>query len=262
MGRYYFTPIEDGILTVENTASDYSTYFGIGTFGNVEWNDRTTDFADTVLVGPYESNSSFNLGYANPFTFETALNGGDKYEVFMAAFAGASMRGTFIITFTPKQPDYYITYFIPASETYWTSWASSSHDPSEGGAVLTTSKPQKSGYIFKGWSKTKDAKLPTYYSGSNTDITSNTELYAVFWPEFTWKDYTYSEFLTLYNSTMTQYNQSLLAAPTRYAYYEANLVNKLRTALGISELTGLKGTRISKAPLDECSTRYNKVNGL
>ena len=102
MGRYYFTPIEDGILTVENTASDYSTYFGIGTFGNVEWNDRTTDFADTVLVGPYESNSSFNLGYANPFTFKTALHGGDKYEVFMAAFAGASMRGTFIITFTPK----------------------------------------------------------------------------------------------------------------------------------------------------------------
>lgn len=172
---------------------------------------------------------------------------------------GTSASGTVTVTFVPTVSYFTIQYFLddPAP-----SWNYTDHIVGQK-ATLIDKIPEKSGYIFKGWSKNPGSlSLPTYYSGSSTDITESTILYAVWWPAFTWKDYTYSEFLDLWNKANTQYGQPLISSASGHGFYAADHVNKLRTTLRLSELTGLKGTRITKAPLNECSTCYNKVNAL
>lgn len=48
--------------------------------------------------------------------------------------------------------------------------------------------PTRTNYTFKGWSKSSTATTPTYKPGGTTtiSISSNTTLYAVWWPVFSW----------------------------------------------------------------------------
>lgn len=246
VGFGYFLSQKAGTLTItENTQnSDLKAYIAI-------INKTSLSNSNTFL----ETISGFLKAGAIPFSYNVLA--GTRYEFGIASNKGSAITGTFYVTFTPESSKYTINYYIDSG----TSYSTSTHEDGAT-ATLINDKPTKTGYVFKGWAKSSDSKIPLYYSGSNTDITSATNLYAVWWPAFTWKDYTYSEFLTLYNNAMTQYDQPHLAAPLKVAYYEADRVNRLRTILGMLELTNLQGTQISKAPLDECSTTYNKVNSL
>ena len=124
-------------------------------------------------------------------------------------------------------------------------------------ATLTSSIPTKTGYTFKGWSKSSSAKLPSYYSKrSSGDISSATSLYAVWWPNFDWINYNYSEWQT-FVTNCNNYLSTSLTSPN--VYFKASDVNILRTAFSLSSIA--TNTLITKTPLDELEAEWDKING-
>ena len=124
-------------------------------------------------------------------------------------------------------------------------------------ATLTSSIPIKTGYTFKGWSKSNSAKLPSYYSKrSSGDISSATSLYAVWWPNFDWINYNYSEWQTFVTNCNNYFSTSLTSPNV---YFKASDVNVLRTAFSLSSIA--TNTLITKTPLDELEAEWDKING-
>lgn len=131
----------------------------------------STSVASIKLPTPTKSGYDF-LGWSTSSTATTgSYAGGSSY----------TPSGNVTLYAVWKLSNYTITYnHNDGSGTTFTS----SHANGTT-ATLTSTIPTRTGYIFKGWSKSSSAKLPSYYSKrSSGDISSATTLYAVWWPNF------------------------------------------------------------------------------
>lgn len=119
--------------------------------------------------------------------------------------------------------------------------------------------PTRNNYIFKGWSTSSTAKTATYKKGATPSIsttTSNIAYYAVWWPMFTWKDYSRSEANTFAGYINTYLNSSITtindANPLRLVVW----FNAITTALGNNTKVA-SGDASFKTQLDTLLTAYN-----
>ena len=119
--------------------------------------------------------------------------------------------------------------------------------------------PTKSGYIFKGWSTSSSAKIATYKKGATPSIstgTSNITYYAVWWPAFTWKDYSRSEANTFAGYINTYLNSSIAIINDTNPLRLVVWFNAITTALGNNTKVA-SGDASFKTQLDALLTTYN-----
>lgn len=119
--------------------------------------------------------------------------------------------------------------------------------------------PIKSNYIFKGWSTSSSAKTATYKKGATPSIstgTSNITYYAVWWPAFTWKDYSRSEANTFAGYINTYLNSSIATINDTNPLRLVVWFNAIATALG-NNTKVISGDASFKTQLDTLLTAYN-----
>lgn len=119
--------------------------------------------------------------------------------------------------------------------------------------------PTRNNYIFKGWSTSSSAKTATYKKGATPSIstsTSNITYYAVWWPAFTWKDYSRSEANTFAGYINTYLNSSITTINDTNPLRLVVWFNAIATALG-NNTKVISGDTSFKAQLDTLLTAYN-----
>ena len=119
--------------------------------------------------------------------------------------------------------------------------------------------PTRNNYIFKGWSTSSSAKTATYKKGATPSIstdTSNITYYAVWWPAFTWKDYSRSEANTFAGYINTYLNSSIATINDTNPLRLVVWFNAIATALG-NNTKVISGDASFKAQLDTLLTAYN-----
>lgn len=119
--------------------------------------------------------------------------------------------------------------------------------------------PTRNNYIFKGWSTSSSAKTATYKKGATPSIstgTSNITYYAVWWPAFTWKDYSRSEANTFAGYINTYLNSSITTINDTNPLRLVVWFNAITTALG-NNTKVISGDASFKAQLDTLLTAYN-----
>lgn len=119
--------------------------------------------------------------------------------------------------------------------------------------------PTKSNYIFKGWSTSSSAKTATYKKGATPSIsaeTSNITYYAIWWPAFTWKDYSRSEANTFAGYINTYLNSSITTINDTNPLRLVVWFNAIATALG-NNTKVISGDASFKTQLDTLLTAYN-----
>lgn len=119
--------------------------------------------------------------------------------------------------------------------------------------------PTRSNYIFKGWSTSSSAKTATYKKGTTPSIsagTSNITYYAVWWPAFTWKDYSRSEANTFAGYINTYLNSSITTINDTNPLRLVIWFNAVATALE-NNTKVISGDASFKAQLDTLLTAYN-----
>lgn len=133
----------------------------------------------------------------------------------------------------------------------------------EGGksAVMINSVPTRVDYVFKGWSKSATATVPSYFSNSSTNITAATSLYAVWWPKFTWMNYNYTEWVRMVQNCSKYIEISIKVPDPRYYSIEYNtIVAALKKHYIKSIPTISAGTLIKKIHCTNLSTAWNAIN--
>lgn len=119
--------------------------------------------------------------------------------------------------------------------------------------------PIRNNYIFKGWSTSSSAKTATYKKGATPSIstgTSNITYYAVWWPAFTWKDYSRSEANTFAGYINTYLNSSITTINDTNPLRLVVWFNAITTALG-NNIKVASGDASFKTQLDTLLTAYN-----
>ncbi len=122
-----------------------------------------------------------------------------------------------------------------------------------------SSYPTRNNYIFKGWSTSSTAKTATYKKGATPSIstgTSNITYYAVWWPAFTWKDYSRSEANTFAGYINTYLNSSIAIINDTNPLRLVVWFNAITTALGNNTKVA-SGDASFKTQLDALLTTYN-----
>lgn len=118
--------------------------------------------------------------------------------------------------------------------------------------------PTKSNYIFKGWSTLSSAKTATYKKGTTPSIsteTSNITYYAVWWPEFNFSTYSYSELNTLIGYINNYLEKSIPTITSDYTLKLASYYNTIATALNLSS-TVVVSTLFMQTQMDALVTAY------
>ena len=118
--------------------------------------------------------------------------------------------------------------------------------------------PTKSNYIFKGWSTSSSAKTATYKKGTTPSIstgTSNITYYAVWWPEFNFSTYSYSELNTLIGYINNYLEKSIPTITSDYTLKLASYYNTIATALNLSS-TVVVSTLFMQTQMDALVTAY------
>lgn len=116
--------------------------------------------------------------------------------------------------------------------------------------------PTRTNYTFKGWSKSSTATTPTYKPGGTTtiSISSNTTLYAVWWPVFSWTTQTAAQADVLISYIFTYIGQSLSEVGIG-DFYEASWYNSLANVLGVP--TVAQEDIITTEDMQELADGYN-----
>lgn len=128
-------------------------------------------------------------------------------------------------------------------------------------AVMINSVPAKVGYVFKGWSKSATATVPSYFSNSSTNITAATSLYAVWWPKFTWMNYDYEEWVTMVQNCNKYIGTSIKTPDPRYYAIEYNtVINAIKKYYIHSVTTITAGSLIKKTHCTALATAWNAIN--
>lgn len=124
--------------------------------------------------------------------------------------------------------------------------------------VNFTTIPTRTNYTFKGWSTDSSAKTPTYKSDGTTtiSISSNTTLYAVWWPIFNWNNtYTAAQANILIGYILTYIGKSLSqvnAGDLWQAAWHNNLAQALNSNLSVS-----RGLTATNDQLEALADEYN-----
>ena len=119
--------------------------------------------------------------------------------------------------------------------------------------------PTRNNYIFKGWSTSSSAKTATYKKGATPSIsagTSNITYYAVWWPAFTWKDYSRSEANTFANYVKIYLGATISSIDNNNPLRLVIWYNAISTALG-NNTKVISGEASFKTQLDTLLTAYN-----
>lgn len=128
-------------------------------------------------------------------------------------------------------------------------------------AVMINSVPTRVGYVFKGWSKSATATVPSYFSNSSTKITTATSLYAVWWPKFTWTNYNYAEWTTMVQNCDKYIGTSIKVPDPRYYATEYNTIVTALQKHCIKSIPPISaGTLIKKIYCTNLSTAWNAIN--
>ena len=155
------------------------------------------------------------------------------------------------------QIQYYANYPNTTSQTVFGTIFYKSGTP----AVMINSVPTRVGYVFKGWSKSATATVPSYFSNSSTNITAATSLYAVWWPKFTWMNYNYAEWTSMVQNCDKYIETSIKVPDPRYYATEYNtIVTALKKHYIKSIPTISTGTLIKKIHCTNLSTAWNAIN--
>lgn len=118
--------------------------------------------------------------------------------------------------------------------------------------------PTRNNYIFKGWSTSSSAKTATYKKGTTPSIstgTSNITYYAVWWPEFNFSTYSYSELNTLIGYINNYLGKSIPTITSDYTLKLASYYNTIATALNLSS-TVVVSTLFMQTQMDALVTAY------
>lgn len=118
--------------------------------------------------------------------------------------------------------------------------------------------PTRTNYTFKGWSTSSTATTPTYKPGGTTTITisSNTTLYAVWWPVFNWNNtYTATQANILIGYILTYIGKSL-SQVNAGDLWQAAWHNALAQALN-SNLSVSRGSAATDEQLEALADEYN-----
>lgn len=154
---------------------------------------------------------------------------------------------------------YYTNY---PNSTSQTNFGTTTH---KGGtsAVMINAVPTRVGYVFKGWSKNATATVPSYFSNSSTNITAATNLYAVWWPKFTWMNYDYEEW-TVLSTYSNKYLNTTITTPPNEKFLASDyntIANAIKTAKYLSTvITVTIGQKILKSHCNALATEWNAIN--
>ena len=119
---------------------------------------------------------------------------------------------------------------------------------------ISTTIPTRTNYIFKGWSLTNTDKQPQLKVGDSITLNSNTTIYAVWWPAFSWVNKNYEEANTLNNYISTYIMNTNNADLTSGSIYKMAWFNNLAQILGLTLLS--KSTIITNEQMEELKNAY------
>lgn len=118
-------------------------------------------------------NVTFTLGLYG-VTIQSYASSNMNASTLQAIYTCKDSKASVTITI-PAKPSYSISYNAnggsgaPAAQTKWYGEA----------LTLSSTKPTRSGYIFRGWSTNSSTATPTYSAGGSFTTNANTTLYAV-----------------------------------------------------------------------------------
>lgn len=174
----------------KDTVSSCSSCYPVGnvnltrsfekTKGTATFYRNTVSNADSYTLKLYKNNSLYNTYTMNNSTYYVSgLPSGSYSAVLYAknASTGEERRSScdsFRIVDT-----YTVSYNANGGSNAPSSQTKIEDTP----LTITSSIPQKEGYVFKGWAKSKNAVTPQYLSGDGYETNANIILYAVWEPE-------------------------------------------------------------------------------
>ena len=139
--------------------------------------------------------------------------------------------------------------------------------------TLSSTKPTRTGYIFKGWDTSSTATTATYSVGASCTISSDTTLYAIWSENYLTVNY-YSNYATSYNGSIvsenTVNNNNVLVYTIKYYYgneYTSGLLDyNSGSTIGMIKTgyssTGYWGTSTSGGTLVHQTTGFKSGQAL
>lgn len=174
----------------KDTVSSCSSCYPVGnvnltrsfekTKGTATFYRNTVSNADSYTLKLYKNNSLYNTYTMNNSTYYVSgLPSGNYYAVLYArnSSTGEERRSS---CDSFKIVD---TYTVSYNANGGSNAPSSQTKIEDTPLTVTSSIPQKEGYVFKGWAKSKNAVTPQYLSGDSYETNANTTFYAVWEPE-------------------------------------------------------------------------------
>lgn len=174
----------------KDTVSSCSSCYPVGnvnltrsfekTKGTATFYRNTVSNADSYTLKLYKNNSLYNTyTMSNSTYYVSGLPSGSYSAVLYAKNASTgeerhSSCDSFRIVDT-----YTVSYNANGGSNAPSSQTKIEDTP----LTITSSIPQKEGYVFKGWAKSKNAVTPQYLSGDSYETNANITLYAVWEPE-------------------------------------------------------------------------------
>lgn len=288
-GFYLSDSFSSGSYTSDGSWTSYS----IGTYltqpakaTHVEYNYLPTTYTITYNLNGGTNNSAnpstynvlYGVTFSNPtrsgYTFlrwtingstVTGINPGANATFSSADDMYSKLKnrttGNVTVTAVWQQNKYKINYYTNyPNTTSQTLFGTTTHNVGNPASMINA-VPARTGYVFKGWSKSKTATVPSYFSNSSTNITAATTVYAVWWPKFTWMNYDYEEWATMVQNCNKYIGTSIKVPDPRYYATEYNTVIKVIKKYYLhSVITVTAGSLIKKAHCTALATAWNAIN--
>ncbi len=192
----------------------------------------------------------------NPGANATFSSADDMYSKLKSRTTG-NVTVTAVWQQNTYKVNYYTNYPNATSQTLFGTTTHNVGNP----ASMINAVPARTGYVFKGWSKSTTATVPSYFSNSSTNITAATSVYAVWWPKFTWMNYDYEEWVTMVQNCDKYIGTSIKVPDPRYYAINYNtIVTTLKKYYLHSISTISVGTLIKKTHCTALSTAWNAIN--
>lgn len=174
----------------KDTVSSCSSCYPVGnvnltrsfekTKGTATFYRNTVSNADSYTLKLYKNNSLYNTyTMSNSTYYVSGLPSGSYSAVLYAknTSTGEERRGS-CDSFRIVD-----TYTVAYNANGGSNAPSSQTKIEDTLLTITSGIPQKEGYVFKGWAKSKNAVTPQYLSGDGYETNANITLYAVWEPE-------------------------------------------------------------------------------
>ena len=265
MGTYLTQPAKATYVEYDYSPTTYTITYNLNGGTNNSANPSTYN----VLYGVTFSNPT-RSGYTflrwtingstvtgiNPGANATFSSADDMYSKLKSRTTG-NVTVTAVWKQNTYQVNYYTNYPNATSQTLFGTTAHNVGEP----ASMINAVPVRTGYVFKGWSKSTAATVPSYFSNSSTDITTATTVYAVWWPKFTWMNYDYEEWATMVQNSNNYLGTSIKVPDSRYYATEYNtIINAIKKYYLHAVTTMAAGSLIKKTHCTALATAWNAIN--